>query len=289
MALMDERVSAEELPVYQRMLEAMIPLVRDHSVAIAAWYNGQLHHHATGTLIQFSDRHFLVTAAHAIEDFDKAKSSYPDIQLLIDHGNANDLVRLYGRYQATELVRDSARPGIRLAGERDDLWDVGLWELDRCTVDALTTKRFLNRKSISLSADFTDGVFFLAGCPCSWAKADAEAKCAYWKWIRYISHPFLETKELPKFDDRFQMALRLGSENPQLPDSLIGISGCSIWRLSDVPVKENWDVSEARIVAVQTHTYTKAICGTKWQWVVSILADMVPEITEAFNKLWLPA
>jgi hypothetical protein len=289
MSLMDEHIPPEELPTYERMHEAMIPFVRDHSVAIAAWYNGQLHQHATGTLIQFSDRHFLVTAAHAIEDFDKAKSIFPDIQLLIDNGNANDLVPLYGNYQATEFARDSTRPSVRLRGERDDFWDIGLWELDQLTVGGLTNKRFLNRSSISLNANLTDGVFLLAGYPCSWASADVEAKSAYWKWMRYISHPFPDTVELPNFDERFHMALFKGSENPQLPDNLVGISGCSIWRLSDVPVKESWDVSEARIVAVQTCVYHQAIRGTKWQCVVPVLTNMVPEIEEAFKKLWLPA
>jgi hypothetical protein len=178
------------------MQEAMIPFVQNHTVAIAAWYDGKPHHHATGTLIQFSDRHFLVTAAHAIEDFHKAKSTYSDLYLLIDNGNANDLVPLSGNYQATEFVRDREQPRIRLPGERDDLWDIGLWELDKQTVDALTNKQFLNRKNISITADFTSGAFFLAGCPCSWATADVQTKSAYWKWIRYISHPFPETKKL---------------------------------------------------------------------------------------------
>jgi hypothetical protein len=284
-----QKVPTAESKIYDRMHEEMIPLIRDHTVVISAWYNGQLKQHATGTLIQFSDRHFLVTAAHAIEDFDNAKSTYPDIELLIDNGNANDLVTLYGNYHATEFARDSSRPSVRLSDERDDFWDIGLWELDQLTVDRLTNKRFLNRSSISLNANLTDGVFFLAGCPCAWASADVEAKSAYWKWIRYISHPFPDTTELPNFDDRFHMALRLGSENPQLPENLVGISGCSIWRLSDVPAKENWDVSEARIVAVQTCVYPRAIRGTKWQWVVPVLTNMVPVIEKVFNKLWLPA
>ncbi len=51
----------------ERMAEAMIPHVQDHVVAISAFYQGQLRQHATGTLVRFADYHFLVTAAHAIE------------------------------------------------------------------------------------------------------------------------------------------------------------------------------------------------------------------------------
>jgi hypothetical protein len=86
------------------------------------------------------------------------------------------------------------------------------------------------------------------------------------------------------------MALCLG-DDPQLPAQLQGISGCAIWRFSDVPVKEDWSVDEAKVVAVETCVYAeralKAIRGTKWRWVAKVLADMHPEIRESF-RLWLP-
>jgi hypothetical protein len=287
---MDSKVSEAELSVYERMQDAMIPFVKQHIVSIAAFYNGELRHHATGTLVQFSDHHFLVTAAHAIEDFDKGKTAYRDIQLLIDNGNSNDLVPLYGNYHATQTVRDRENPRLLVEGERDDLWDIGLWELDRQTVDALTTKRFLNRHNISLTSELTTGAYFLAGCPCKWAKADTAARSASWKWIRYISHPYPEWAELPNFDQRFHMALCLGEEDPQLPKDLTGISGCPIWKLSEVPVKEDWNVNQVQLVAVQTCIYQKkprAIRGTTWQCVLRVLVNMHPEIRESF-KLWLP-
>lgn len=286
---MDPEVPINVQLLYDRMQDAMIPLIQQHLVSISAYYEGELRQHATGTLVRFSDHHFLVTAAHAIEEFHKGKEYYSDLGLFIDNGDSNQLVPLYGTYTATKTVLDREHPRLRLEGERNDLWDIGLWELDRLTFDALTSKRFLNRHNISITDNLTTGAYFLAGCPCLWAQADSITRSARWKWLRYIAHPYPETDQMPNFDERFHVALCLGDDS-QLPPRLAGISGCSIWKLANLPVSEDWNVNQAKVVAVQTHVHTKkprAICGTKWRYVLPLLMDMHPEIREAF-KLWLP-
>lgn len=287
--MMDSMVPGNVQLLYERMHDAMLPLLKDHVVSIAALYNGEMQQHATGILVQFSDHYFLITAAHAIQDYVKGKEVCPDIQLFIDNGNNNNLVPLYGNYYATERVRDQERSRMCLEGERDDLWDIGLWELHRQTIDRLTAKKFLNRRSISITDDVTSGVFFLAGPPCSWAKADTMCQSITQKWFRYITHPYPEKDRLANFHERFHVALCLGDDQ-QSPAELKGISGCPIWKLADLPIPEDWDVNQVRVVAIQTCVYRKrprAICGTKWQYVLPILVKMHPEIREAF-KLWLP-
>jgi hypothetical protein len=272
------------------MSDEMIPFVKDHVVAISAYYQGKLWQHATGTLVRFSDHHFLVTAAHAIEDFHKGLNVYADLQLYIDNGNASNIVRLYGTYHATQIVRELDDNRITLPGERSDFWDIGLWELDALTIKSLTNKRFLNRHGISLTEDLTKGIYFLAGSPSIWARADSETKTGHWKWLRYVAHPYPERNELPNFDERFHMAICLG-DDPTLPAELRGISGCPIWKLSDFPVADDWKPTEARLVAVQTCVYSdrplKAIRGTKWRYVLPVLIEMHPEIRDIFN-LWFP-
>jgi hypothetical protein len=283
-----ERVNA----LYGRMRDAMIPLVRRHVVSIAACYDGMPHQYATGTLVQFSEHYFVVTAAHAIEAYDKAKKTKPDLRLLMDNGNSEALVPLDGHYRATQTVRDPENPRQVIVGdERDDLWDIAVWELDRRVVGALTTKGFLNRASISITDDLTTGVYLLAGFPCSWAHADTPTGDLRCTAILYITHPYPEKDTLPEtFDQRFHMALCLG-DDPQVPVKLEGISGCAIWRLSDMPVKENWSAGEAKVVAVETCVYRKralkAIRGTKWRWVATVLMGMHPELRESL-RLWLP-
>lgn len=283
-------VSEQMRSLYGRMHDAMVQLVKSHVVAIAAYYQGKLRHHATGSLVRFADQFFLVTAAHAIEVFDKYKALDPEIMLFLDNGDDSDLVRLYGNYHVTKTVRDLNRPRVVLPGERDDLWDVGFWQLDRKTVDSLTNKVFLNRKSISITDDLTSGVYYLAGVPGTWSQVNMEARCATWKWFRYIAHPLSATTELTNFDQRFHLALCL-SHGEGLPTDYHGISGCPIWKLADLPVGDAWDVSQARIVAIQTCVYEqcepRAIRGTRWQCAVSVLREMHPEIWDGFN-LWLP-
>ncbi len=276
--------------LYDRMQDAMLPLVQQHVVSIVAYYNGELHQHATGTLVQFSGHYFVVTAAHAIEKYDVAREVYPDLRLFVDNGDLANLVPLDGRYHATAIVRNRENPRLVIGDERDDLWDIGIWELDRHVVEALTSKRFLNRASISITDNLTTGVYLLAGFPCESAHADSARRSAKWQSLRYLTRPYREKDTLPNFDQRSHMALCL-DDAPQLPAKLEGISGCAIWRLSDVSVKDDWSVNEARVVAIETCVYTernpKAIRGTKWQWVAAVLADMHPEIKEGF-KLWLP-
>jgi hypothetical protein len=55
-----------------------------------------------GTLVQFADHRFVVTAAHAIEDFHRGREHYSDLKLFLDNGDGSVLVPLYGKYFATE-------------------------------------------------------------------------------------------------------------------------------------------------------------------------------------------
>jgi hypothetical protein len=272
----------------EAMMDAMVPLVRKHLVSIAACYGGEFRQHATGTLVRFSDAHFLVTAAHAIEQFHQGKEHYRDLHLVVDNGDGNLHVPLFGRYFATQKVRDRERPRILVGGERDDLWDIGIWELEPRTVELLTEKQFLNRKDISLG-DLSDGLYFLAVCPCTWTDTDIEARSVKYKWFKFAARPSLDSSQLPVFDTRFHLALNV-SEQAVLPTNLEGISGTSIWKLSDWPVPDDWSPDKARVVAVQTCVFThrppKAIRGTKWDRVIDVLIRNKPEIREGFG-LWL--
>ena len=272
--------------IYARMQDEMIPLIQRHVVSIAAFYDGKLCQHATGTLAQFADHYFVVTASHAIHDYHKGKELYPDIHLWLDNGSSNDLVPMDGHYHITQIARDPVKSGSVVGGEPDDLWDIALWELDHHVVESLTTKSFLNRARISTNVDLTTGAYLVAGFPCCRAQADSMARSAHWRWLRYITHLYPERDTLPNFDGRFHLALCLGDDH-QLPAKLAGISGCAIWRLSDEPVAKDWNADEARVVAVQTCVYTqrayKAIRGTKWSCVIHALGDMHPEIRESLN------
>jgi hypothetical protein len=93
---MSADVPASIQSMYDRMSDQMIPFVRQHLVAIAAYYGGELRQHATGSLVRFADHYFLVTAAHAIDDYCKGLNHYSYLQLYLDNGNATHIVPLFG-------------------------------------------------------------------------------------------------------------------------------------------------------------------------------------------------
>ncbi len=282
---MDEDKVPEEIrQLYHRMHDEMVPLVQRHTISIIAYYNGEPRQHATGTLVQFSDYFFIVTAAHAIRDFAKAKCLYPDIRLYIDNGDGGMPIPLDGTYLAISSARDPKSPNYHF---QEDILDVGIWEIDRFTVDALTKKSFLNRTSISITEDLTRGVYFLAGFPCVWATKDAANQAMNFRILRYIAHPCDETGSLPNFDKQYHMALWLKQDSP-MPNDFRGISGCSIWKLTDFP-NDKWKVDDARIVAVQTCVYPDSgiLRGTKWEYVIHVIVHKHSDIRDIF-KLWLP-
>jgi hypothetical protein len=171
---------------------------------------------------------------------------------------------------------------------QEDQLDIAIWELHQVTVNLLTNKSFLNRKGISITADQTKGVYYLAGFPCEWSITNTSEQRFDMKAIRYISHPYEDTKLLTDFDPRLHMALTY-DPSPPTPESLEGISGCSIWKLGDIPQNDGWTSNDAKVVAVQTcvHRKGKAVQGTMWRWVVQMLVRLRPEIRPALN-VWLP-
>jgi hypothetical protein len=71
-----------------------------------------------------------------------------------------------------------------------------------------------------------------------------------------------------------------GTES-ELPQSLKGISGCSIWQAyyEGLPSK-TWTVDDAVVVAVQTGTYRKGtvVRGTRWWLIEKVLEKNYPDL-----------
>jgi hypothetical protein len=272
--------------LYDRMHEEMMPLIQRHTVAIVAYYDGQYHQHATGTLVRIGDNFLVVTASHVIKDYREGKNYYADIALYID--NCDRLIRLGGDYSGSNTSKDLE--GLVHADDGDDL-DVAVWKLHPIVVKALTNKSFVNKSSISITADLTKGVYYLAGYPCSWSKSERASKVLHLRPLHYIAHPRHENSDLPGFIPRLHFALHIDPAGPTMPPKFKGISGCSIWKLSDEPASNSWSPSQAKIVAIQTAVHTKrgrdAVQGTKWRYVLYPLMDMAPEIRESLN-VWIP-
>jgi len=268
-----------------RVHDEMANVIRRFTVAIIAYYDGVPRQHATGTLVRLADHWFLVTASHAVKQYLEGQENYKDLELFLENG-ADNLVPLFGSYWATETVRDPERSGVSL---ENDLWDIAWWDLDQLTIRALTNKSFLNRTDISMLAELDSGVFYLAGFPCVWSNADLEQHSMTITALGYVAGAHPHPDELADLDPRSHVALSL-MPTEAMP-ALTGISGCSIWKIADGPLKSDWTASSAKVVAVQTGVYTNvargAVKGTKWSCVFTALGYHFPELRSAFD-IWLP-
>lgn len=265
---------------FNSIVRSMAPIVAKCTTPVLAAYNGAVCQFATGTLIRFGDDRFLVTASHAIKQFVEAQGTYPDITLLVEDGRGG-VVPLKGRYSATQKARDPTR--LVHAEDGDDL-DVAVWQLHADTFRKLHGKSFANRTDVSIEADLSSGVYFLVGFPCEWGKFDKEGRQFVSEPLPCIAGADPNAADVPAFDPRLHMAIELDLPNPH-PTSLVGISGCSIWKLSDGPLSETWDPSEARIVAVQTGVLptSRIIKATQWRYVIPVLMQLTPELRPGLN------
>jgi len=163
-----------------------------------------------------------------------------------------------------------------------------LWQLHADTVRRLRGKSFANRTDVSIETDLTSGVYFLVGFPREWGAFDKAGRQFESQPLPCIASAHPRVNDIGVFDPRLHMAIELDLPNPH-PTSLAGISGCSVWKLSDGPLKNDWNPSEARIVAVQTGIFQKAgaIKATQWRHVIPVLMQLVPELRPGLN-LQLP-
>jgi hypothetical protein len=265
---------------FNNLVSRMAPRVAAYTTPILAAYGGGVRQHATGTLIRFGDHRFLVTASHAIKDFVKGQELYPDLSLLIEDG-CGHLVPLHGRFSATQIARDKSRP---VHADDGDDWDVAAWHLHPTTLAKLKGKSFANRTDLSFDEDLTSGVYFLVGFPCEWGEFDGASRTFHCQPFPCIAQAYPRAHDAPVFDPRFHIAIELDLPTPH-PHKLLGISGCSVWKLSGSPMSASWDPSQARIVGVQTGVLQEAgfIKATQWRHVIPVLLQISPELAPGLS------
>ena len=240
--------------------------------------------HGTGTLVRVADDYFLVSAAHVL---------IPSIELKVPLFIAAENESLILLKQASAIYTPKFQDLIR----DEDPFDLAVWKLDDETVSRLSRKRFLDQTDIRVDTDLTRGRYLVFGYPCAWSapledapKTIAQAPIAIHAGI----YAGLTNFEL--YDSKYHILLGFsagtavnatGNSEP-VPDSLEGISGCSIWKMFDeVCEPEEWNPSMAKVVAVQTGIHRGVIRGTKWPGVLTALVSKWPKLKRCFN-LWFP-
>jgi hypothetical protein len=250
--------SAEARAFIRRMDNALMPLFSRCVLPLYGDHRGVPLQCGTGTLFRVADISFLVTASHVTD-------------LAAKQG-----VQLY--------ISDSlpSSPGLPLEGrlhsERNV--DVAVWQLPDQVVCQLANRTFLTvHQADRTDAPLKRGWYCIHGYPGSWSKVNANHSRATVKAFTCGTVLFDEdTSSFAGYDPRVHLLLSVPSkgaidsdgEEADLPESLKGISGSSLWQAYYEGLASNhWTVDDSTVVAVQTGTYANGtvVRGTRW-WVV---------------------
>jgi hypothetical protein len=259
-----------------RMDKALLPLFNSSVVPIFGEQNGVAIQCGTGTLFRVADRSFMVTASHVA-----------DIRTIYD-------IQLY--------VCD-ARPGaegIPLAGalhsERN--LDVAVLELSPEIVHRLPNRKFLTVHHADRAGNrITKGWYCVHGYPNCWSKPIPEEQKTEVKGFTYGTVLYEgDASKFGEYNPEIHVLLTVPSDgnvdchgaSHDMPKSLEGISGCSIWQAyyEGLPNKE-WTPDDAMVVAVQTGTFQRGtvVKGTRWFVVNEILHRKYPDLEKPLSLI----
>jgi len=258
------RLSPEESRAFiDRMGTSLMPLFGRCVVPIYRERKGEPVQWGTGTLFRVADYSFLVSACHV-----------------------TDLVRHEGiQLYITDTPPGS--PGIALEGKlhSEANLDVSVWELTPRVVAELPNRQFLTiHHADRADLRVTRGWYYIHGYPNCWTDPRPYEKEITVKGFTYGAILYEgDTSTFDGYNPELHVLLTVpkdknidskGAET-ELPESLKGISGCSIWQAyyEGLPSR-TWTVDDAVVVAVQTGAYQKGtvVRGTRWWLIEKILA-----------------
>jgi hypothetical protein len=251
-----------------RMALATADLVRKSVTPIVTRHGGgPPRQHGTGTLFRIADRSFLVTASHVWNSPIKKD----DLDYYV-------------------LTADNPASEVHLGGsnlhELRDPQDVAVIEMSPEVVADLADRRFLSLQYVDFALP-RSGWFWVCGFPTHFAQQIAGEDSYRLQPFGLGGPHYTGSTALEGYRPEFHLLVRRdrdhlvhmdGSEGEDI-DPLGGISGCSIWRSArDISEIGSWTPDDVKVVAVETHSYPKAIRGTYWREVGMVFWKTFPEL-----------
>ncbi len=252
-----------------KMDAAMMPLLNSCVVPIYGDHKGIPIQCGTGTLFRVANYSFLVSASHVTD--------------------------LAARHKVQLYVSDAPQgaPAIALEGQlhSERNLDVSVWELTPEIVAGLKNRQFLTiHRADRADLRVSRGWYYVHGYPNCWSHSIPEEQKTRVKAFTYGTVLFQgETRTFGGYDPQLHVLLTVpkdgnidthGAES-ELPVSLKGISGSSIWQAyyEGLPSK-HWTIDDAVVVAVQTGTYQNGtvVRGTRWWVIEKILSKNYPDL-----------
>ncbi len=244
----------------------------DCAVPILLKTDGSMVSHGTGTLFRMADHKFLVTAAHVVV---ADRHGDPDKSLFLVAPSGSAPIPLCGKMTATHFA----------GGWEFDPHDIALVELADPTASALSNSTFLCQADIEPNDDFADDYYFVVGFPTSWARM-TEDESRGLELLTYFTQPHLDTVASSNYRPDWHLLLRRAGgerftgERAEMPASVCGMSGGSVWRT--YYTRGGTDGS-ARVVAVQTSSYRSEtmLKSIKWGAIAQIIYNEYPDLRPA--------
>lgn len=252
-----------------RMDKDLMPVFKKCVLPIYAHYKDGLVQCGTGTLFRVADRSFLVSASH-VTDLGAKRG----IQLYI-----------------TNSVPGSSEVALEGALHSERNLDVSVWELPSTVVNALPDREFLSiHRADRADLRITPGWYHIHGYPNCWSDPRPDERKIVVKPFTYGTILYSgDTTSFAGYDSRIHILLEVtkqrnvdseGAET-EMPHSLRGISGCSIWQsyYQGLPSKQ-WTADDAIVVAVQTGVYQNGavVRGTRWWVIEQIISKNYPDL-----------
>lgn len=236
--------------------------------------------YGTGTLFQFDEKKYLITAGHILEDIEKIKD-FVGIPL----GRVNAQIFTFDGC----ILHYPSDPKVR------EKYDIGVVELTDEIVSGLKKEYyFLSYDNVSKVK--YDKVFYISGYPFTYSKLNKEEDLIVGKPFRFMSVPKKPVKsDLQYYDPSAHILIQYsdvyyvnGDEQKEEVSlqELGGISGCSVWNYLD-ETEGIWTPEKClKVVGIQS-TMSKAnwLKAVKWGYVINAFKKIDEGVYEKLKNI----
>jgi hypothetical protein len=235
----------------------------------------------SGTLLCIGHHHFILTAAHIVEDLENVRAPYflPPRE---EEGEPFPLLPL-------DLVSTPMPEGVT---ERiHDPVDVSLVELKPDAVEHLSIRRaFAGLGDFGQSSDTTRGLYLLSGYARDHQNYVERLRLSMNRTRHHVTE-LDEEKATP--EHKFHLLMRYPKDllidsngNEPVRTDPNGMSGCGVWKMVPKTPGE-WTTSDRKLVGVQhTHSNKKQqLTATRIEVVVELICHKFPDLMPHFGDL----
>ena len=271
---LERLITRLQTPGFTGFLSTTLPLFANKGDHLALF--------GSGVLFQLADHHFLITAAHVMDEALKAERH--GYSFFIDGRPGQGLLQL-NKF----LVLSSLKGPL---GRDDDPFDLSVACLPRELAETLVPHRsFLHMPEVDVfDPQDRDSAYAIYGYPSAGFTRDLDSNKRGYEPLLYGTslcqrdvgalHPPHDPKVgyLLNFSQQYCVRLDGGSGGPKNPK---GISGCGIWRIIvDAAAADRWKPDDVRLVGIEHGWMAEKhyVRGTRIRYAIAMILKKYPEL-----------